>query len=99
MNIRRKMNCKKIIIGLIVWHVIAFYGFFILMTLTLKEEDPFCFCGSNLFTNTIYVCTKNTFLSHFSSLIPVGVSQPTYLNPYSFFQPMKMKTLNMVCGK
>ena len=66
--------------------------------MTFEEEEHFCFCGSNLFTNTMYICTKNTILSYFTSLVPTRVFQPTYVNPFSFIQPMKIKTLNMVCG-
>lgn len=95
---RRKMLFKKIVIGLLIWHAIIFYGFLFLMIMTLGEDEHFCFCGSNFFTNTMYICTKNTLLSYFTRVVPTRVLQPTYVNPFSFIQPMKIKTLNMVCG-
>ena len=92
------MILKKIIIALLVWNAIIFYGFQFLILTTLDNDEHFCLCGSNLFTNTIYICTRSTLVSYFTKLVPTRVLQPSYVNPFSYIQPMKLKALNSVCS-
>lgn len=92
------MFLKKIIIALLTWHIIFFYGIQILLVYNIKHIDG-CYCGSNLFTNTIYIGTSSTIASYFSKFIPVHVLEPTIINPYSFIQPMNIKVSSTVCAK
>ena len=95
---RRKMLLKKIIIGLLVWHIVVFYGIQILLIHNIDHVDG-CYCGSNLFTNTIYMCTKSTLLSYFPILVPSRVLEPSIKNPYTYIQPMNIQFSTMVCEK
>ena len=89
------MFLKKIIIGLLVWHIVVFYGIQILLIHTIDHVDG-CYCGSNLFTNTIYMCAKSTLLSYFPILVPSRVLEPSIKNPYTYIQTNVVGFMNIL---
>ena len=87
---------KNIIISLFVWHIIFFYVVQILLVHNIEHIDG-CYCGSNLFTNTIYLGTSSTIVSYFTHLYPGRVFNPTIIDPYTYIKPMNIQFSSMVC--
>jgi len=92
------MFLKKIIIALLVWHIVVFYGIQIFLVHNIDYIDG-CYCGSNIFTNTIYMCTTSRLLTYFPGLVPGRVLEPSFKNPYTYIQPMNIQFSTMICEK
>lgn len=92
------MFLKKIIIALLVWHIVVFYGIQIFLVHNIDHVDG-CYCGSNIFTNTIYMCTNSRLLTYFPGLVPGRVLEPSFKNPYTYIQPMNIQFSTMICER
>ena len=89
---------KKIIISLLCWHIFIFYLRIIILN-NEYNESTFCICDSNIFTNTLYMCTTNMFSKYFTYFIPINALEPSIIDPYTYISPLKITYSNMVCAK